>query len=258
VHLTPARVIAAAEGGGYALFDAKSFRRRSQLSLTAGVLDALLRAEFLERRPKAAGDPKPTHYVLSEIGAAFLVRSASCEAPFAAQHRAVESGATNIVPFARAHRRERPLAWLRTRRGADGAPFLTEAEFAAGERLREAYTGALISPRPSAYWPGERVDMSRRLDYSPTELCDVAQAARGRFWSAVDAVGPGLAPVLVAIVCHLKSLETIEAQLKLPARSGKSLLKAALRSLAYHYGLISRGDMRAALRATCSSELPEE
>jgi hypothetical protein len=257
-HLTPTRVIAAAEGGGYALFDARNFRRRSALDLSAGVLDAFVRAELVERRPKAAGDRKPTHYVLSEIGAAFLVRSVSGEAPFAAQHRALASGASNIVPFARTHRQGQPLAWLRTRKGADGAPFLTAAEVAAGERLREAYTGALLSPRPSAYWPGERVDASRRLDYSPTELCDVAQAARARFWSAVDAVGPGLAPVLVAIVCHLKSLETVEAGLKLPARSAKSLLKAALHSLAYHYGLISRGDMRAALRATCTSELPQE
>jgi hypothetical protein len=257
-HLTPTRVIAAAEGGGYALFDAKNFRRRSALNLSAGLLDAFVRAEFVERRPKAAGDPRPTHYVLSEIGAAFLVRAASAEAPFAAQHRALASTASNIVPFARASRQEHPLAWLRTRRGADGAPFLTDAEVAAGERLREAYTAALISARPSAYWPGERVDTSHRLDYSPTQLCDVAQAARARFWSAVDAVGPGLAPVLVAIVCHLKSLEAVEAELKLPARSAKSLLKAALRSLAYHYGLISQGDMRAALRATCTAELPQE
>lgn len=255
-HLTPSRVISAVEGGGYGIFDARSFRRRGAIAIPHKLLEAFLRADLIERRAPTAADPRPTHYVLSKAGAAFLARFAAPEDPFAAQHRAPFSGAGNVVPFAR-RRREAPLAWLKTRRGADGATLLSREEIAAGERLHADYNGALLSPRPGAYWPGERVDTSRRADYSPTELCDRAHGARRRFWGAVDCLGPGLAPLMVAILCHLKTLEEAEAKFKLPARSAKSLLKAGLRSLAVHYGLVSPRESRAALRASFS-ELPDE
>ncbi len=257
-HLTPARVISAVEGGGYGLFDARSFRRRGALAIPAKLVEAFLRADLIERRPKTPSDPRPTHYVLSSAGAAFLLRAAAPEDPFGAQHRAPGSAPTNVVPFARRHRRQEPLAWLKTRKGADGATLLSPQEVAAGERLNADYNGALLSPRPSAYWPGERVDTSQRVDYSPTEFCDSAHGARRRFWAAVDCLGPGLAPMMVAILCHLKTLEEAEAKFKLPARSAKSLLKAGLRSLAAHYGLISPREGRAALRASSASELPQE
>ncbi|MFO1186976.1 MAG: DUF6456 domain-containing protein [Alphaproteobacteria bacterium] len=195
--------------------------------------------------------------MLSSVGAAFLARSSAHDEPFAAQHRAGAPGATNVVPFARRHRRQEPLGWLKTRKAADGAALLSPQEIAAGERLNADYNGALLSPRPSAYWPGERVDASQRLDYSPNQFCDFAHGARRRFWAAVDCLGPGLAPLMVAVLCHLKTLEEAEAKFKLPARSAKSLVRAGLRSLAMHYGLISARESRAAVRATFS-ELPEE
>lgn len=256
-QLTPSRVIAAVEGGGYGLFDARSFRRRGTVAIPAKLLEAFLRADLIECRTSSPKDPRPTHYVLSRVGAAFLARFAAAEDPFAAQHRA--PAASNVVPFARRHRREEPLDWLKTRKGADGSALLAPQEVAAGERLHADYNGALLSPRPAAYWPGERVDTSQRVDYSPTEFCDRAHAARRRFWAAVDSLGPGLAPLMVAILCHLKTLEEAEAKFKLPARSAKSLLKAGLRSLAMHYGLVSAREGRAAVRASsASSELPEE
>ena len=47
---------------------------------------------------------------------------------------------------------ESPLGQLMRRRGPDGRPFLSAAEFGAGERLRADYTRGRIMPRLGANW----------------------------------------------------------------------------------------------------------
>jgi hypothetical protein len=299
-HLAQAgRVLAGAEGGGYGLFDARNFRRRTDLHVSAREIDGLLSAELILCREKCEDDPRPTHYVMSEVGRAYLMRFLNPNAPFSAQHRFLAPGGGAAGPIAGrsapgggaaspisgrsapgggaaspisgrsapgapsfsshlfVNRRETPLGWLATRKTAAGDAFLSEAEVAAGERLREDFTRALLTPRTTVNWPQERVDTSRRLDYSPTELSEAAEAAKARFWRAVDVVGPELSPVLVAVACHLKSLETVEADLKLPARSAKSLLKAGLRTLTRHYGLVPRCRARTQLKKECLEPLPD-
>ncbi|MDP3896183.1 MAG: DUF6456 domain-containing protein, partial [Mesorhizobium sp.] len=156
--------------------------------------------------------------------------------PFQEQHRDMAE-ATIMLPAgpaaARVNLAESPLGVLARLKGKDGAPFLGETEFHAGERLRADYTRGQIMPRLSANWDAA-IATGRRAGGS-TEISDGALAARQRVERALDAVGPELAGVLVDMCCFLKGLETIEAERGWPARSAKIVLKTALGVLARHY-----------------------
>lgn len=130
---------------------------------------------------------------------------------------------------------ESPLAWLRRRRGRDGAALIGDAAFAAGERLRAEFTRGQLSPRMTSHWgapTGAAPRGSARLD--PAEM---ALAARQRVRIALDRVGPELAGVLLDVCCFLKGLEEVERERRWPARSAKIVLGIALQRLAAHYGL---------------------
>jgi hypothetical protein len=200
-------------------------------------------------------------YVVSPVGIAWLARRCSSGNAFANQHRA-------LVPQIASENRddavrsvnavESPLAWMRARKDLNGAALISEPEFLAGERLREDFTFALMTPKVSASWPLERIDCSRRVGASPLHESDRVNAARKRFWAALDAAGAELAPILIGVCCHLEGLETIEKRFGLPARSGKTVLKLALTALARHYGLLRKDRQREAIRARSSGELPCE
>jgi hypothetical protein len=59
--------------------------------------------------------------------------------------------------------------------------------------------------------------------------------ARRRFTAAIKAIGPELAELAVAVCCHEKGMECVERELSMPARSGKYMLRIALKYLARHY-----------------------
>jgi hypothetical protein len=131
---------------------------------------------------------------------------------------------------------ESPLAQLARRRAKDGRPFLAEAEWRSGERLRVDYTRARIMPRLGANW--QAAIASGRRDGGAggiAELTDAALAARQRVEHAVDAVGPELSGVLIDVCCFLKGLKTVELERGWPARSAKIMLKSALGALSRHY-----------------------
>lgn len=130
---------------------------------------------------------------------------------------------------------ESPLGQLMRRRTRDGSPFLSDAEFRAGERLRADYTRGQIMPRLGANW-GASVGSGRRADGNGiAELTDAALAARLRVERAVAAVGPELSGVLIDICCFLKGLELVETERGWPVRSAKIVLKTALGVLSRHY-----------------------
>jgi hypothetical protein len=192
-------------------------------------------------------------YAVSEAGRAWLRRRrAEQEAiaaphaaptPFAAQHMA-----PGVRTIARADGRpetirvnlgESPLGWLATRKGADGAPFLSPEEVEAGERLRNDFEAAQMGPRVTQDWrnfltPSDGPSMSGGPSAGPA-------VARERMGKALADLGPGLADVALRACCFLEGLEATERSMGWSARSGKVVLKIALQRLALHYGLSRAG-----------------
>jgi hypothetical protein len=134
---------------------------------------------------------------------------------------------------------ESPIAWLFSRRDGDGNPLISEAEFNAGERLREDFHFAQMSPSVTQCWSASAGTGggARSAPGAGVELADNVIAAAERVRRALAAVGPELAGVLIDVCCHLKGLETVERRAGWPQRAGKVVLRVALRSLARHYGL---------------------
>jgi hypothetical protein len=133
---------------------------------------------------------------------------------------------------------ESPLAWLRSRRGKDGAPLISETQFLAGERLRLDFERAMLSRRITTNW--DLAGAGSRAGNSAAEASDRALAARERYHRALDSVGPELGGILAQVCCLSAGLEQAERLLNLPQRSGKAVLGLALTALARHYGLLER------------------
>lgn len=131
---------------------------------------------------------------------------------------------------------ESPLGWLRHRKGRDGKPLLSEAQFEAGERLRRDFTFGLMAPRVTADWESP-VRRGRETPRDPGDLTVNALAARERVAHALRAVGPGLSDILIGVCCHLQGLEEAERNLDWPKRAGKLVLQIALDRLVDHYGI---------------------
>lgn len=132
---------------------------------------------------------------------------------------------------------ESPLGWLARRRDRDGHPLVAEHEFAAGERLRADWTRAALMPGMGTNWRDLGAGAGGGGARGPVEMTDAALAARRRIDRALTAVGADLAGLLVDVCCFLKGLETVEAERRWPARSGRIVLRIALARLAAHYGL---------------------
>ena len=130
---------------------------------------------------------------------------------------------------------ESPLTWLRARRGKDGKPLISEAQYLAGERLRMDFERAMLARRTTLNW-----DLAGTGAFganASAELSDGAIAARRRYHDALDSVGPELASILAQVCCLSAGIEQAERVLELPARSGRAVLGLALSALARHYGL---------------------
>jgi len=130
---------------------------------------------------------------------------------------------------------ESPLTWLRARRGKDGKPLISEAQYLAGERLRMDFERAMLARRTTLNW--ELAGTGSRAAGASAELSDGAIAARQRYHAALDSVGPELGSILAQVCCLSAGIEQAERVLELPARSGRAVLGLALTALARHYGL---------------------
>lgn len=130
---------------------------------------------------------------------------------------------------------ESPIAWLAGRRDANGEPFLTPSEAAAGERLRDDFHLAGTLGRLTMAWDaGPRAKGGRGAGIEPAER---ARGAKDRIARALAAAGPGLKEMLEHVCFAGTALDAAERSLGLPRRSGKTVLKLALQRLAAHYGL---------------------
>ena len=176
--------------------------------------------------------------VASAAGAARARRVGAGDDPFLGQHREIatvtlagESGPVRVgVNIA-----ESPLDWLRRRKDRDGSPLIDAAAFEAGERLRRDLTLAGLMPGVTQRWDG--LSTGKGGASGPAAATDSMIAARQRLRSALQAVGPDFADLLVDLCGFLKGLETLERDRGWPARAGKVVVRLALARLADHYGL---------------------
>jgi Domain of unknown function (DUF6456) len=149
---------------------------------------------------------------------------------------------------------ESPLAWLARRKDKDGCPLLSADELAAGEKLRADFWFAKMTPHVTSNWsPMPSGGAGRRsAPGHGADLTDHVLAARDRVRSALHAVGPDFADILIDVCCHLKGIEQAERAARLPQRAGKVVLILALRQLARHYGFVDSHNRRHSSRAGAS------
>jgi hypothetical protein len=166
---------------------------------------------------------------------------AQAASPAAAGRRSMIDGRREVVgPDGRrvalaANLGESPIAWLARRRDGAGRSWLTPAEIAAAEKLREDFVLAGTVGRLTMAWDaGPRARGGRGPGQEPAER---ARAAKDRIARALEAVGPGLREILEHVCFAGSALEAAERGLGLPRRSGKTVLKLALQRLAAHYGI---------------------
>lgn len=120
---------------------------------------------------------------------------------------------------------ESPLTWLHAR------GHLSDAELAAGERLRLDWETAQMAPSVTMRWDPVRI-RGGAGGLSPTER---QMAARARFDGAIAEAGSGLSDILWRVVCAGETLPDAERALCWPARSGKLVLRFALARVAEFY-----------------------
>ncbi|MEM1306597.1 MAG: DUF6456 domain-containing protein [Pseudomonadota bacterium] len=205
------------------------------------------------------GDPKSAAVGRGAAASIASVRSADLATP-----------ATTIDGLVAALRADSPLNWLRARKGRDGKALISDAEIAAGERLRcDFERGEALPPvtaNLSAVASGSS-DPSAR-EHAFADRLDRSIGAKNRVQRALHHVGPELAPILMDVCCFGRPIAQVEASYGWPQRSGKVVLRIALGQLARHYGFMSgapSGDpsagpsaalSRTASEADGSAELP--
>lgn len=140
---------------------------------------------------------------------------------------------------------ESPWTALGRKRTQDGVPYLAAELVAAGERLREDFELAQMGPKVTQNWDRFLTACIHRGS-NRAEAGEKAESARRRIGDAMAVMGPGLADVAFRCCCFLEGLETAEKRMGWAARSGKVVLKIALRRLADHYGDCDRGRLRRA------------
>lgn len=214
----------AEENGTYAVRIGSDRRRRPPLRLDQAAFERLLKAPGL--KPRAEGGWR-------------LARAVAPPAPDRAGRPGVVEGEREVIDEAgrvekrRANLGESPLEWLARRKDPTGRPWLTPVEVAAGEKLRADFVRAGTLGRLTMSWDAGPRDRTPRGPGSDPVLH--GREAKARLAAALEAAGPGLREMLEHVCLRGTALEAAERALRLPRRSGKTVLKLALQRLAAHY-----------------------
>jgi DNA-directed RNA polymerase specialized sigma24 family protein len=141
---------------------------------------------------------------------------------------------------------EGSLAWLAARRDRSGAPLLDPVERAAGERLAADVEKAGRGGRVTMDWDGFGPRSASRAGTSDGRFlaADAALSARRAVEAALAGLEPDFAALAMAVCCEGIGLAEAERRFGWPARSGRLMLRYALRALARHYGLSGLGPSR--------------
>jgi len=244
------------------IFRPKNKWRHPLLTCSDVIMKAFLKCELVR---VAEADECPVSgtlvevYLISELGHRFVTRLFSDAMPHRTQHQ-IRDKRYIFAPgqarkFYQVNLAESPLGWLRKRKGSNGKPLISETEYAAGERLREDFTRAQMTPRVTSNWsPTPATGAQKR---GPSDwLCvqDSVLAAKKRLQGALEKVGPGLADILLQTCCYLNGLEQAERELGWPQRSGKVVLQIGLARLVEHYGMATSRRLSPVLRSWTGGE----
>lgn len=131
-----------------------------------------------------------------------------------------------------------PLLSLYRQRDKFGERFLSDNEFAAGEKLRNDYVCSNMGKMSGSNWTGIARDKSVARSVSQSDDGNIrAIDAKRRVMGALASVGSMLDRVLFSVLLREQGLNSLEMNYQWPNRSAKVVLKIALAKLAAHYGL---------------------
>jgi hypothetical protein len=237
-HAAPAEP-APGRAAEFAVFTARDAYAKPVATIATAIVELASRRGWLDRIEGGA------RYRISASGIEVLRRARSGTAsqdaapgrklaPSASTARVVSLAPGTAAPA------EGSLAWLRRRKDKNGRPLLTDAQFAAGERLGSDFWRARLTPRVTADWtsPAAGHRQRRSAPGAGVDMSDGMLAARERVHRAVDAVGPELAGILVDVCCREIGLEPAGKAQGWPQRAAKVVLQLALARLARHYGML--------------------
>lgn len=138
-----------------------------------------------------------------------------------------------------------PIARMRHKRDARGAPLVTSLQVEAAERLARDFNRGQMQPRVTANW--DRAALGFSLERRPGaagDISDGASAAQERVRRALADAGAEFSDLLVDACCLDIGLEAIEQRRAWPPRTARVVLGLALDRLARHYGMVGQGPAR--------------
>lgn len=139
-----------------------------------------------------------------------------------------------------------PLQVLARRHRADGEAWLPPELIGAALRFRESWEIARIGGGMTRDWEallcGRVANAAGGAGRHPSGTPTRRLEAEESLAAAIRALGPDLAETVLLGVCEEHGMEDIEKRLTFPARSGKIVLRIALRMLARHYRKSSTAD----------------
>ncbi|MCF6292716.1 MAG: DUF6456 domain-containing protein [Robiginitomaculum sp.] len=161
---------------------------------------------------------------------------------FAAQHWQLQErevfSADGEFTAVRVNVEASPLLKMYRQRDKFGKRFLSDKEFAAGEKLRNDYACSNMGRISGSNWTGIARDKSVALSASRFADGNInAIDAKRRVMEALAWSGPMLDRVLFSVLLREQGLNSLEMDRHWPSRSAKIVLKIALARLALHYGL---------------------
>lgn len=118
------------------------------------------------------------------------------------------------------------------------ASFLAPVEMQAGEQLRYDHALSSMNAHTTSNWSPTASCRGQGRGNGPEDASLAAIAAKDRLMDAMAFVGTGLDRLVYAICIREQGMMEIETELGWAQRTGKTVLKMALRRLAEHYGLV--------------------
>lgn len=185
-------------------------------------------------------------FVISDPGRSFYLRGKTPSHAFLAQHHQLETHDDGPT----LKNAQTPLAWLKSRNGKrqKGAVVFEDVEFTSGERLCRDFELSQSCKSMTLDLSRVSVQDGRRAGHQYSDIPGAVLDARKRLRKAIEAVGPDLDEVLIKTCCFHVGLVEMEKKLGWPNRSGKLVLKIALRRLAQHYGYLPASKASASAR----------